>query len=338
MGFKFQGKNGVLMIAEIGGNHEGIFDYAKKLVNDAISTKADVVYRQLYTGDTLVNKNLDPQRNEHFKKFELTQQQHMELARMILDAGKLYTASVWDLNMMEWIDEFISFYKIGSGDLTAYPILERTARKGKPIVLSTGLSTEKEVVDCVHFIQNVDPRYKSPEYLAVLQCTAMYPIRESDANLSVIKRYKDLLSVPISYSDHKEGSKALLYSVLAGADILEFHFKDNRDGKIFRDHFVSLTPEEVDELAKRIEEVRAIMGDEIKKPMPIEIENNHVVTFRRGVYPARDISCGTLIQEEDLVCLRPDEGISANEYYSLIGKTAKIDLKQLQKLDFKMFR
>lgn len=337
MSFKYTGANGVLMIAEIGGNHEGNFEYAKKLVKDALGTKADVVKLQLYTGDTLVNKLLSPQRNEHFKKFELTKEQHIELAKMVIDAGKLYTASVWDIEMMEWIDEYISFYKIGSGDLTAYPILEKTARKKKPIIISAGLSTEKEVAECIKFIQSVDSLYCNPEYLAVLQCTAMYPINDSDANLSVIRRFKDMCGLPVGYSDHTRGSKALLYSVLVGAEILEFHFTDSRDGKVFRDHFVSLTPGEVNELSKDIEEALSILGCSEKKPMPIEVENNHVVTFRRGVYPAIDIPKGTKICESHLTCLRPNEGISACDYYKLLGKTANVDLKKLQKLDFNYF-
>ena len=104
MEFKIQGNSGVLMIAEIGGNHEGDFEYAKKLVRDAVSTKADVIKLQLYTGDTLVNKKLSPTRNEHFKKFELSKEQYIELAKMVVDAGKYFTASVWDLDMLEWID------------------------------------------------------------------------------------------------------------------------------------------------------------------------------------------------------------------------------------------
>lgn len=188
MEFKIQGNSGVLMIAEIGGNHEGDFEYAKKLVRDAVSTKADVVKLQLYTGDTLVNKKLSPTRNEHFKKFELSKEQYIELAKMVIDAGKFFTASVWDLDMLEWIDPYMAFYKIGSGDLTAYPVIKKTAELGKPIIISAGLSTEQEVIDCVKFIQSVDKKYCTPEYLAVLQCTAMYPIEVTDANLAVINR------------------------------------------------------------------------------------------------------------------------------------------------------
>lgn len=159
----FNGKYGPLLIAEIGGNHEGNFDYAMKLTELAISTNVDYIKFQLYTGDTLVSKVENPVRNQHFKKFELTKEQHIELAKMITEAGIGYMASVWDVEMMKWINEFMPIYKVGSGDLTAYPILKTIVSYGKPIILSTGLSTEAEVTDAVKYIQSLDSYYKKPD-------------------------------------------------------------------------------------------------------------------------------------------------------------------------------
>ena len=123
-----------LLIAEIGGNHEGNFQYAKALTQLAIDSGADAIKFQIYTGDTLVSSVESPSRNKHFKKFELTQDQHIELAKMVRDAGRMYSASVWDVDVLDWINPYISFYKIGSGDLTAYPVLKAIAQKRKPIV------------------------------------------------------------------------------------------------------------------------------------------------------------------------------------------------------------
>lgn len=114
----FRGKNGPLLIAEIGGNHEGDFRYAKELTCMAIDSGADMVKFQLYTGDSLVSPVEGPGRNRHFKKFELIKNQHIELADMVLSSGLLYIASVWDPKMVEWIDDYIEIYKIGSGDMT----------------------------------------------------------------------------------------------------------------------------------------------------------------------------------------------------------------------------
>ncbi|MCB2194272.1 MAG: N-acetylneuraminate synthase family protein [Bacteroidetes bacterium] len=333
----FKGKYGPLLIAEIGGNHEGDFEEAKKLTKLAISTDVDFIKFQLYTGDSLVSRLESPQRNEHFKKFELTEEQHIFLAKMVNDAGIGYMASVWDVDMMEWIDPYMPIYKVGSGDLTAYPVLKTIAKKGKPIILSTGLSKEEEVLDAIQYIQMVNSIYKSADYLALLQCTSMYPINNEDANLSVIPRMKKLTELTVGYSDHTIGIEANLYAYLLGAEIIEFHFTDSREGKEFRDHKVSLTPQEVKELQKKIKRAQQFKGSEIKKPITIELDNNHHVTFRRAVYPSIDVKKGTILNEENLICLRPNHGIDARDFDKLLGKKVKVDLRKHQKLTWDMF-
>ena len=161
----WKGKNDVLLIAEIGGNHEGNFEYAKKLTQLAIESNVDFIKYQIYTGDTLVSKLESPKRNSHFKKFELTNQQYIELAKMCHKNNVKFMASVWNLDSISWIDEYMEIYKIGSGDLTAYPVIEQTCKIGKPIILSTGLSTLKEVKDTVDFIKKVNPKSVSYTHL-----------------------------------------------------------------------------------------------------------------------------------------------------------------------------
>jgi N-acetylneuraminate synthase/N,N'-diacetyllegionaminate synthase len=331
-----KGKNGPLLIAEIGGNHEGDFEYAKKLTALAIDSGVDLVKFQIYTGDTLVSDIESPDRNLHFKKFELSPEQHKYLANMVRDAGLFYSASVWDTGALEWIDPFISIYKIGSGDLTAYPVIREIALKNKPIILSTGLSTEKEVLECIQFIQSVNQEYFNKEMLAVLQCTSMYPIRPEDAHLQVITRMKEITGLTVGYSDHTEGSKALLYAAAMGAEILEFHFTDDRQGKTFRDHKVSLTRDEVGKLIDDIRELKTFQGCAIKKPLEIEEKNGHVISFRRAVYPKRDILKGELLDEDNLTVLRPNLGIDAKYYYQLIGKRAAVDLKKHHQMNWEM--
>ena len=334
----FKGKHGPLLIAEIGGNHEGNFEYAKKLTEYAISTDVDYVKFQLYSGDTLVNPLENPDRNKHFKKFELTKEQHITLAKMVRNAGIGYMASVWDEAMMKWIDPYMSIYKVGSGDMTAYPIIKAIAKYNKPMIISTGLSKEQEVLDLVNFVQSLNNIYQSPENFAILQCTSMYPIKDSDSNLSVIPRLKELTKLTVGYSDHTEGTKALEIAYAMGADILEFHFTDTKKGKTFRDHLVSLTPESVNKLIENIKQINVLKGSPEKKPLPIEIENGHHISFRRAVYPAMDIPAGTIIKEKHLTTLRPNHGISSKDFFTLIGKTTKINLKKLQPLNFEYFK
>ena len=134
----WRGKHGPLLIAEIGGNHEGDFDYAKRLTQLAIESDVDFIKYQLYSGDTLVSRVENPVRNKHFKKFELSQAQYVELAEMCQAAGIGFMASVWDVDYFDWIDQYMPIYKIDSGHMTAYPVLKATAQLGKPIILSTG--------------------------------------------------------------------------------------------------------------------------------------------------------------------------------------------------------
>ena len=328
----WKGKHGPLLIAEIGGNHEGDFEYAQKLTQLAIESDVDYIKFQIYTGDSLVNPIENPVRHSHFKKFELSREKYRILAQMCKDAGIGFMASVWDVAFAEWVDDFSDIYKIGSGDFTAFPVIADFMKLGKPLLISSGLSSMEDVAQTVNFIQQRDPKYLDREYLALLQCTSMYPIPYSEAHLNVMNAYKKAFDIPIGYSDHTEGSKALEIAVAMGAEILEFHFTDSREGKSFRDHKVSLTRDEVWDLCKAIKDIEALRGSEVKTPL--EIEGNHVTTFRRAVYPSRDIKKGTVITEDDLVCLRPNHGIDARDYYKLIGKTCKVDLQLHQKLDW----
>lgn len=330
----FKGKNGPLLIAEIGGNHEGDFHYAKKLVRLAVASEVDCVKLQIYTGDTLVSSIESPDRNKHFKRFELTRDQHVELASLVAAAGKKYVASVWNTDAIDWIDPYISIFKIGSGDLTAYPIIRSTAIKKKPIILSTGLSTEAEVIESVNFIQSVDKAFTDRDMLAVLQCTSMYPIPLKDANLNVMARLRELTSLTIGYSDHTEGTKALRYATAMGAEILEFHFTDSREGKTFRDHKVSLTPDEIAILVGELKEIYELQGNPVKSPTSIEIDNGHVQSFRRSVYPAMDLKAGDVLTAENLEVLRPCSGIDARDFNDLLGKKLKVPVVKHQKLSW----
>ncbi len=331
----WKGKVGPLLIAEIGGNHEGNFDYALKLTELACASGADYVKFQIYTGDTLVSRMESAVRNEHFKKFELKPEQHIQLAKACAAAGVGYMASVWDMDALDWIDPYMSIYKIGSGDLTAYPVLKKTASKNKPIIVSTGLSTLDEVKGCVEELQGYNPLYKKAENLALLQCTSMYPIPKEDANLQVMQSLREATGMTVGYSDHTEGSMALETAVAMGAEILEFHFTDTREGKVFRDHKVSLTQEEVRALQTKIVDLDKLKGNGVKAPLTIE--GDHRVSFRRAVYPIMDIAAGTVIEAQHLTTLRPNHGIDARDFDKLIGKTTKQHIKTHQKLDWSLF-
>jgi N,N'-diacetyllegionaminate synthase len=333
----FFGKHGPLLIAEIGGNHEGDFNYAVELTRQAIEADVDIIKYQIYTGATLVNKKESPDRYKHFQKFELSQEKHIQLANLCIENNIQYSASVWDESVLDWIDPFLKIYKIGSGDLTTYPLLKSISKRGKPIILSTGLSSLDEIFYAVDYIQNQNSLYKSPDQLAILQCTSLYPNQDEDANLNVIQTLKKSFSYPIGYSDHTTGALALRVAYALGAQILEFHFTDTREGKEFRDHHIALTKREVQELIKDIQTIGILKGSEKKAPTPREISTDHIHTFRRAVYPVMDLKAGTIITENHLVVLRPNHGIDARDINNLLGRKVKSDISELSTLTWDMF-
>ena len=328
----WRGKNGPLLIAEIGGNHEGDFEKAKELTIKAISTGVDFIKFQLYKGDTLVSSIENKDRNKHFKRFELTRSQHIQLAQMCLDADIGYMASVWDLSMFKWINKYLKIIKIGSGDLTAWPLIKEFAKTGKPIILSVGLSTLDEILQTVSFIQSNNENYYDPKNLCLLQCTSMYPIELSEANLNVMKTLESSTNLSVGYSDHTIGTKALEIAASMGAKVLEFHFTDKREGKEFRDHKVSLTPDEVLSLKESLREIASLKGDFEKVPLKVEIDEGHVISFRRGAYLNKDINKGEIIEKNSISFLRPNKGVDSRDAEILIGKEALIDLKKNKKI------
>jgi len=329
------GKHGPLLIAEIGGNHEGDFDYAQRLTELAIEANVDYIKFQIYTGDTLVNPLENPIRNKHFKKFELTEKQHIHLAEMCKSAGIGYMASIWNPDFAPWVDTYSDIYKIGSGDFTAFPVIEAFAQYKKPLLISSGLCNQEDVDRTIEFIRSIDPIYNDYNYLALLQCTSMYPIPYDDSNLMVMKTFRDRFNLPIGYSDHTEGSLALEIAVALGAEILEFHFTDSRENKEFRDHKVSLTKDEVLTLIDNIDAINTLKGNGQK--ICREIEQIHHLSFRRACYLNRDMKAGEIVHEKDLVYLRPNHGIDARDYRKLIGKVLKQDIGQYVKLDWSNF-
>jgi N,N'-diacetyllegionaminate synthase len=333
----WQSKNGVYLIAEIGGNHEGDFNYAQHLTQLACDSGVDAVKFQIYTGDSLVSKVASFQRNQHFKKFELKPEQYIQLAQLCRANQVDFLASVWDVSALEWIDPYLPFYKIGSGDLTAYPVLKKIAAMDKPILLSIGLSTMAEVTATVNFLQSLDTRYGSKDYLALLQCTSMYPIPDSDANLNVISELRSKFNLPIGYSDHTIGSEAAEVAVAMGAEIIEIHFTDSRDGKIFRDHQVSFTKDEIAALIHKIQRIHALQGDAEKVLTTSELAADHVVSFRRAVYPTRNIPAGTAITATDLCVLRPNNGIDARDFDKVLGRVTAKDIQALYPLEWSDF-
>ena len=317
------------LIAEIGGNHQGDRKRLERLTSLAIDSGADCIKFQLYSGDTLVNKNIDQTRNLHFRKFELNLEVYDKMFEKVMDAGLDCTASFWSFEFYERYKGFIPFIKIGSGDLTNYPLIKQFTKTSKPIILSTGLSSYDEVSQAVKYIRNQNSFYNTQSNLTVLQCTSMYPIPPNEANLSVMNEFKKL-NVKVGYSDHTIGEEALYIAGIMGASVLEFHFTDDKQDASFRDHLVSLEKDDVQNLVLRFDNALEMIGSNLKIPTPSETEAGHVQSFRRGIYCSKPISKGEIISMDKLTFLRPDLGSNSTIHYDrLINTEAKRDYDYL---------
>lgn len=322
----FCGSDRLFLIAEIGGNHEGNFEYAKKLLSLAVEGGADAVKFQIYRGDKIVSKQECSERNKHFKKFELTFEQYKELAMLAREMGTQFMSSLWDREAVEEFDPYISVHKIGSGDITNYRLLKELALKNKPLLVATAMSKMEEVRDSVAFIDSVNPSLRREGKLCLMQCVAMYgDIRPAYAHLGAIRALQDEFpDIHIGYSDHTKGKYASEISLALGARVIEVHFTDDKSRE-FRDHELSLTNEELISLRSKAEEISVLLGPYAKSPVSDVETPERIQQFRRAIYLKEDQPAGTLLTSEILTTLRPNKGLDARMYFDVIGRTLAKD-------------
>ena len=165
-----------------------------------------------------------------------------------------------------------------------------------------------------------------------MQCTSMYPTEDDDVNILVIDKFKKLFNLEIGYSHHSFGDLALLIAYIKGANILEFHFTDDRKNKVFRDHLISLTKNEVQNLITKFQRVKKLLGRSEKITLKSEIKSGHLKSFRRAIFFNKDIAKGKLIKDTDLVCLRPNEGLDARKIKKILGKKSPKNFKAFEKI------
>lgn len=328
--FLISDRNPIYFIAEIGGNHEGDFDRARRQLNLALEAGVDAVKFQIYRGDRLVSPVENESRNERFQKFELSKSEFEELAAIAADHDTDFLASVWDAESLEWANSLVPFHKVGSGDLTAFSLIRQMVDTGKPILLSTGLSTLAEVRRTVEFIEELDPTYLRDDKLVLLQCNSMYPTPDEDVHIRAMYELESAFDLPVGYSDHTFGTEAAYLATLAGASVLELHFTDKREDREFRDHHISVKSDEVPELMDRIRRAETLLGEKKVQVTPSEEESGHVTSFRRAIYAAEGLDEGTELTEENVTVLRPEHGIPAWQYDDVLGKRLERNRKQFE--------
>lgn len=322
-----------LIIAEAGVNHNGSIKLAKQLIDVAASAGVDYVKFQTFKTEKLVSKtakkadyqieNTENDKESQFemlKKLELNKDIHIELMDYARQKKISFLSTAFDLESIDLLEELgLDRYKIPSGELTNKPYLEKIASKSKPIILSTGMARLGEIEDALNVLLKNGVK---KDQITVLHCNTQYPTPMREVNLKAMLSIKEAFKVKVGYSDHTLGIEVPIAAVAMGAVCIEKHFTLDRkmEGP---DHNASLEPHELTAMVKGIRNIEIALGDGIKKPTPSEQKN--IPVARKSIHLSRDLHKGHIIQEEDLIMMRPGLGISPMNMDLVLGRQLKRD-------------
>ena len=321
---KFDLARQVLIVAEIGNNHEGDFSRAQELVRSAARSGVNAVKFQTFKTERFVRQR-DEARFHQLENFELTHKQFEELAKLARSLGLLFLSTALDLVSAEFLKNIVDAYKIASGDNDFYPLLARVAETGKPILISSGVSDFSQVEKTLQFVKEVWNRKGLEGELVVLHCVSSYPVVPKEANLLAIQFLTEKLkNVTVGYSDHVLGIDASVLAVALGARVIEKHFTLDKNLSDFRDHRLSADPKEMKELVEKIRNAETLLGKPEKVLQPGEKALK--MAIRRSIVAETDLPKGHQIRWSDLTWLRPGEGLKPGEEKALVGRTLKHDI------------
>jgi N,N'-diacetyllegionaminate synthase len=322
----------ILIIAEAGVNHNGSIKMAKQLIDVAVDAGADFVKFQTFKAESLVTQtadkaeyqkeitDTDESQFEMIKKMELDRNAHDILIEYCKQKDIHFLSTAFDHDSIDLLDELnISLFKIPSGEITNLPYLRHIGGMGKPIIMSTGMSTLEEVRDAMNIL--IESGTKKDK-ITILHCNTEYPTPMSDVNLKAMLTIRDELEVKVGYSDHTLGIEVPIAAVAMGATVIEKHFTLDRTlpGP---DHAASLEPEELKAMVSAIRNIEKAMGSGVKKPS--HSETNNIVVARKSIIAKKDIKKGEKFSEENLTVKRPGSGISPMEWDNFIGQVSNHD-------------
>ena len=326
-------------IAEAGVNHNGNVENAKRLVDIAADAGADAVKFQTFRAQELASSaapkatyqedhnGADESQLEMLKRLELSTEDFQEIEKHARLRGIIFLSTPFDAESVDMLDHLrIPAFKIPSGEITNWPLLEHIAAKNKPVILSTGMSYLSEVEQAIGVI-----RAAGCSHLAVLHCTSNYPAAAASSNLRAMQTISEMFNVPTGLSDHTLGMEMAIAAVAMGARIIEKHFTLDKSlpGP---DHQASLAPDELRSLIHSIREVESGMGDGIKRPTPSEEETRDVA--RRSIIARQEILKGTTIERQMLVFKRPGNGIPPSKLAEIVGRKVTRTIPADSKLEF----
>jgi N-acetylneuraminate synthase len=324
--------NKMIIIAEAGVNHNGSLDLALKMVEVAKQAGANAIKFQTFNSESVltddapkatyqvVNTGEPGTQIEMVKKLELSEQQHVQLKKYADKLGIDFLSTPFDEGSADMLFSLgVKAFKVSSGDLVNYQLLTNIAKKGLPVILSSGMSTMEEVEFGINTVKEA-----GNNQVAILHCISNYPADEADCNLLAMQALKDKFNIPVGWSDHTASDVTAIMAVALGAVIIEKHFTldKNLPGP---DHVASLNPEELKRYIENIRLAQKARGDGIKRIMPSE--KNTAEVAKRSLSAKRDIKAGEIITADNIFALRPSKGISPTEYTKILGKRTAVAIK-----------
>jgi sialic acid synthase SpsE len=303
----------VLVIAEIGNNHEGDFGLATEMIHAAAAAGAHAVKFQTIQPERLVSAT-QTARIEQLGRYAFSRDQFAELAGVARAAGAMFLSTPFTPDVVPWLDPLVPAFKIASGDNNFTPLLAAVAATGKPILLSTGMSDLAAIKQACATIGND----ASAGEIALLHCVSAYPTPPEQANLRAIATLAHETGKVIGYSDHTLGIDAAVLSVALGARIIEKHFTLSKTQSGFRDHALSADPTELAELVQRVQLAQTLLGTGEK--ILQEGEMPTAAAARRSIVARAALPAGHLLAAVDLDWLRPGGGLAPGQESLILGR------------------
>lgn len=326
----------VFIVAEIGCNHNGDKELARKMINEAKACGVDAVKFQAFKAKDLISRyapkaeyqkettgTIDSQL-EMTEKLELSHIDLMELKAYAENLGLCVFSTPFDMGSIEFLDSIgQKLWKIPSGEITNLPYLQKIGtikREGKKIILSTGMATIEEIQICINILIEAGTAEKD---IIVLHCNTEYPTPDTDVNILAINDLKkNFPNVAIGFSDHSVGYIAAVGATVLGIVLIEKHFTldKNFPGP---DHKASATPEELKALVDNVRRIEIMAGSD--KKIVTDSEQKNKIVARKSIVALKDIKKGQVFSEDNITCKRPGNGISPMNWYEVIGKIAERD-------------
>lgn len=325
----------VLIIAEIGINHNGDIELAKRMVHEAHIAGADIVKFQTFIPEQEVSKYTPltnyQQKNtsdegfqnqmEMIKKYELSASQFREIQKYCEQEQITFLSTASEMTSIELLNSMnLPFWKIPSNEITDYPYLKRIGQFHKPVIMSTGISTLEEIRAALDVLEE-----NGAGKITLLHCTSEYPAPYEEVNLHAMQTLKEEFRCDVGYSDHTQGIEVALAAVALGASVIEKHFTldKNMSGP---DHKASIDVQELKQLVTSIRHIENALGDGVKRVTASEEKNRDIV--RKSIVAARKIRKGEIFSEENMTAKRPGNGISPMRWNEILGIPATKDYEE----------